>query len=176
MKLTENLKKLIKEAVDDSFKEFNGLSERENKTDEEILMEASVDSISFEGEEIVEGRMYKLNIIIDGRALHIDGLLFEAEDKSRISWGAYQLHISLPSNLRQKGIATKLYMAFLKTVGDIVSLYDNRVGTYAAKVNKSESYDSAPDKILLTIARNANANIEKLYSGEEEVGFIVSLN
>ena len=174
MKLTEKqLQRIIIEAIEDVINNAKTNDDNNQPSDEELLINASVDDIDLEIENDEE-RISNISISVLNHSINIEGLIFQAEIKQ--TFKAYQLHIILPPHLRRQGIMTKLYQVFLVTIGDIVSLYSNRVGEYAKTVNSTEDYDSAIDRALITIADRTNANIEKLSTEEgQELGIIVSL-
>lgn len=169
-----NKKNFIRKIVNEAFENIN--NELENKSDEELLKEATFKEIEFEGEEnSINNRLIHLKIFVNKRPININGLNFDAEKVPNIDENGYQLHINVPSELRQQGIMTKLYTAFLMRCGNIVSLYSNRVGTYAKEVNKSVEHDNAIDKALLKVAKYTNAKMETLYNNNKEIGVIISL-
>ena len=177
MKLTESqLRQFIKEAIEDTFNNFDDndeFSEYDNMSDEELLINADADDINVD----IDNDTSNIRIFIGNRELHIENLFFQAESKPKIGKDTYQLHIMLPQHLRQKGIMKKLYQAFLVDKGNICSLNSNRVGEYAKTVGKSENFDSAIDKTLERIANSIGANIEGLFDSatNKQIGVLVSL-
>ena len=143
-----------------------------------LLHHATIDDIEFEAQNGMINNMYDLNIYVNGKLIVIDNLLFACEDKSNISPNAYQLHISIPQELREKGIATKLYKCFLLKVGDIISLFSNRISSYAREENKEIDSDRAIDNILAKIVDEMpNADIDMLNTEDgKPLGYIVYLD
>ena len=100
------------------------------------MTKASINDIEFEGEE--SSGLINLNILINNKPINVKGLLFQCEPKFNIAENSYQLHIVIPHELRQNGIAEKLYTVFLMKYGNIISLNSNRVSKYAEIIGKNE--------------------------------------
>lgn len=164
------LASIVNEAFNKFLKEYDDMMQKE-QTDEYILLNADPNDIIFEkGDNL---GLIHVNIYVNDKLINIKGLRLSVEPKPRIESGAFQLHISVPTALRQKGVATKLYTVFLQKYGNIVSLYSNRISTYAKENGMSVSHDSAIDKMLLSAAKNASADVERLYFGDTEAGLIL---
>lgn len=154
----------------DELNDMNVSEEEDLKCDPIQLADADVKDIFFEFENF-NGMLYATILLGDCKFSKKDGISFMAEHKPRIGNNMFQLHISLDERLRRNGIATKLYQAFITKCGDIVSLYSNRVGTYAKGQGKEIPLDSSIDKIFKHLSTLPNVKVEKVFSNDgKELG------
>ncbi len=153
------------------------LTENEEKgCDASVLEDTDIQDIFFDFEDF-GGMLYATIQVGDCRFAKKDGISLMAEPKPKIGENMFQLHISLDESLRRKGIATKLYQAFIMKCGDIVSLYSNRVGTYAKENDKSIPLDLSIDKIFNHLWELPNVTIEKVFSNDgKEIGISATYN
>lgn len=144
--------------------------------DEERLINANIDDITFEGNDM--GGLIGINIFVDGQEININGLLFDCEPKPNIETSPFQLHISIPSTLRRKGIAEKLYTVFLKKCGNVISFFTNRVSAYAHSMKKELPMDNAVNKILSSILHKySNAHMDYILNDDGDViGVMLSMD
>ena len=125
--------------------EIDNYQIEEGDTDKyEKLINADATEIDFSADEIgvpslgkgPKHPIYQLNIMVgDETYTSEDGINMMAED---VSEGLYQLHIYIAPNLRRKGLAEKLYYAFLIKCSDIVSLFKNRTRTAHSELDPSK--------------------------------------
>ena len=141
----------------------------------EYLLSASPDDIDIDA--VDNGSLMDLYATVNGCKFGREqGLLFMAEPKFRIQQGAYQLHITIPEEIRGRGLAYKLYYSFLTKCGDIVSLYSNRNGEYAKSIGKFNGEDSAIDKIFIRLSQLPNVTVDGLFDNEgNQMGVIACL-
>lgn len=84
----------------------------------------------------------------------------------------YQLHITIDESIRQLGIATKLYRAFINIHGSACSLYKNRKENYYKTNNLDDSTNGAISKLWAKLDLYPEINITPLNRNDQEIGVI----
>jgi hypothetical protein len=183
--------------INDSYFTVDELSDEDGIIEEECFTEAELDSndkdylkkvlietpykdIDFREEEIdipsigqTNNHMWVLNVIANGIEIPTDLVYFRAENVDIDNESFYQLHIHVADELRNKGIAFKLYKAFINLFGRAVSLYNNRTATFYASANNSNNDDMAISKLWDKLANDKDINVTKLISSKgKEYGVI----
>lgn len=145
----ESLYNIIKESFEDVITEVG--------YEIELLSNASWQDIELEAEEY--DFFYRLSVFVNGEKIKsINKFWCEYKPK----YGAYQLNIELPNQFRNKGVATKLYMAFLKKCGNIISFINNRNSAYAHLTHQEKDFDIAIPKLLDKVGELSGAKKEIL--------------
>ena len=107
--------------------------------------ESDIDFIPEEYDDIIPtiggGRqrcMYILHVTVNGVEIPTEYVYFRAEGIPKAD--SFQLHINVDDSIRRKGIAFKLYQAFIRINGSACSLLKNRTRTHITSLiilNKS---------------------------------------
>lgn len=152
----------------------------DNEIYKKLLIESSYTDIDFSEEEIdiptigqSNKHMWVLNVVINETVIPTDLVYFRAESVYIGERMFYQLHIHVAPELRQKGIAFKLYQAFIHLFGNAISLFKNRTATFYSDNNSTTTNDEAIGKLWNKLAQDSNINVKPLKNKKgEEVGVI----
>lgn len=147
---------------------------------EKILINTPYTEIDFDEEEIniptigqSNKHMWVLNVIANKTVIPTDLVYFRAESVYIGERIFYQLHIHVAPELRQKGIAFKLYQAFINLFGNAISLFKNRTATFYSDNDSTTTNDEAIGKLWNKLAQDSNINVKPLKNKKgEEVGVI----
>lgn len=151
-----------------------------NEIYKKLLIESSYTDIDFSEEEIdiptigqSNKHMWVLNVVINETVIPTDLVYFRAESVYIGERMFYQLHIHVAPELRQKGIAFKLYQAFIHLFGNAISLFKNRTATFYSDNDSTTTNDEAIGKLWNKLAQDSNINVKPLKNKKgEEVGVI----
>lgn len=152
----------------------------DNEIYKKLLIESSYTDIDFSEEEIdiptigqSNKHMWVLNVVINETVIPTDLVYFRAESVYIGERMFYQLHIHVAQELRQKGIAFKLYQAFIHLFGNAISLFKNRTATFYSDNDSTTTNDEAIGKLWNKLAQDSNINVKPLKNKKgEEVGVI----
>ena len=152
----------------------------DNEIYKKLLIESSYTDIDFSEEEIdiptigqSNKHMWVLNVVINETVIPTDLVYFRAESVYIGERMFYQLHIHVAQELRQKGIAFKLYQAFIRLFGNAISLFKNRTATFYSDNDSTTTNDEAIGKLWNKLAQDSNINVKPLKNKKgEEVGVI----
>ena len=85
----------------------------------------------------------------------------------------YQLHIHVDEQLRRKGIAFKLYKAFINLFGNAISLYNNRSASFYQSQNSATTNDDAINNLWGKLSQEPNIITKTLKNkNQEEIGIV----
>jgi hypothetical protein len=141
-----------------------------------LLVDTPYTDIDFDEEEIElpligssNKHMWVLNVLINQTLIPTNLVYFRAETIYVGENMYYQLHIHVAQELRQKGIAFKLYQAFINLFGNAISLYKNRTATFYSENGASTTNDDAIGKLWNRLAQDPNINVRTIKNkyGEE---------
>lgn len=152
----------------------------DNEIYKKLLIESSYTDIDFSEEEIdiptigqSNKHMWVLNVVINETVIPTDLVYFRAESVYIGGRMFHQLHIHVAPELRQKGIAFKLYQAFIHLFGNAISLFKNRTATFYSDNDSTTINDEAIGKLWNKLAQDSNINVKPLKNKKgEEVGVI----
>lgn len=152
----------------------------DNEIYKKLLIESQYTDIDFSEEEIdiptigqSNKHMWVLNVVINETVIPTDLVYFRAESVYIGERMFYQLHIHVAPELRQKGIAFKLYQAFINLFGNAISLFKNRTATFYSDNDSATTNDEAIGKLWNKLAQDSNINVKPLKNKKgEEVGVI----
>ena len=152
----------------------------DNEIYKKLLIESYYTDIDFSEEEIdiptigqSNKHMWVLNVVINETVIPTDLVYFRAESVYIGERMFYQLHIHVAPELRQKGIAFKLYQAFINLFGNAISLFKNRIATFYSDNDSATTNDEAIGKLWNKLAQDSNINVRPLKNKKgEEVGVI----
>lgn len=147
--------------------------ENENGSQDELfskmLIEANWEDIDFNEEEInipsigvSNKHMWVLNVVINQTQIPTKLVYFRAESVFIKGKMFYQLHIHVDEMLRRKGIALKLYQAFINLFGNAISLNKNRVATFYAEHNSETNNDEAISNLWSKLQNCSNILVKPL--------------
>ena len=173
------------EIIEEEYFTADELNEDERNDDnneiyKKLLIESSYNDIDFNEEEIdiptigySNKHMWVLNIVINKTIIPTDLVYFRAESVYIGERMFYQLHIHVAPELRQKGIAFKLYQAFIHLFGNAISLFKNRTATFYSDNDSATANDDAIGKLWNKLAQDSNINVKPIRNKKgEEVGVI----
>ena len=173
------------EIIEEEYFTADELNEDERNDDnneiyKKLLIESSYNDIDFNEEEIdiptigySNKHMWVLNIVINKTIIPTDLVYFRAESVYIGERMFYQLHIHVAPELRQKGIAFKLYQAFIHLFGNAISLFKNRTATFYSDNDSATTNDDAIGKLWNKLAQDSNINVKPIRNKKgEEVGVI----
>lgn len=151
-----------------------------NEIYKKLLIESSYTDIDFSEEEIdiptigqSNKHMWVLNVVINETVIPTDLVYFRAESVYIGGRMFHQLHIHVAPELRQKGIAFKLYQAFIHLFGNAISLFKNRTATFYSNNDSATTNDEAIGKLWNKLAQDSNINVKPIRNKQgEEVGVI----
>ena len=169
---------LTEEDLDNTDVGADGSSQRELL--EKLLIETPYTNIDFNEEEIdiptigqTKKHMWVLNVIANGTVIPTNMVYFRAESVFIRENMFYQLHIHIAPELRQKGIAFKLYQAFINLFGKAISLFKNRTATYYKENDSATTNDEAIEKLWAKLAQDSNIIVKTLKNKKgDDVGVI----
>lgn len=152
----------------------------DNEIYKKLLIESSYTDIDFSEEEIdiptigqSNKHMWVLNVVINETVIPTDLVYFRAESVYIGGRMFHQLHIHVAPELRQKGIAFKLYQAFIHLFGNAISLFKNRTATFYSDNDSATTNDEAIGKLWNKLAQDSNINVKPIRNKKgEEVGVI----
>lgn len=152
----------------------------DNEIYKKLLIESSYTDIDFSEEEIdiptigqSNKHMWVLNVVINETVIPTDLVYFRAESVYIGERMFYQLHIHVAPELRQKGIAFKLYQAFIHLFGNAISLFKNRTATFYSDNDSATTNDEAIGRLWNKLSQDSNINVKPLKNKNgEEVGVI----
>lgn len=152
----------------------------DNEIYKKLLIESSYTDIDFSEEEIdiptigqSNKHMWVLNVVINETVIPTDLVYFRAESVFIGGRMFHQLHIHVAPELRQRGIAFKLYQAFINLFGNAISLFKNRTATFYSDNDSATTNDEAIGKLWNKLAQDSNINVKPLKNKNgEEVGVI----
>jgi hypothetical protein len=145
-----------------------------------MLIEASWDNIDFNEEEIdiptigeSKKHIWALNVIVNKTQIPENIVKFRAESVFLGGQMFYQLHIYVDEMLRRKGIALKLYQAFINIFGNAISLNKNRVATFNKENRCETNNDEAISSLWNKLSSKPNILVKPLKNKKgENVGMI----
>ena len=158
----------------------DGEGNGDNEIYKKLLIESQYTDIDFNEEEIdiptigqSNKHMWVLNVVINKTVIPTDLVYFRAESVYIGERMFYQLHIHVALELRQKGIAFKLYQAFIHLFGNAISLFKNRTATFYSDNDSATTNDEAIGKLWNKLAQDSNINVKPLKNKKgDEVGVI----
>lgn len=138
--------------------------------------ESDIDFIPEEYDDIIPiiggGRqrcMYILHVTVNGIEIPTEYVYFRAEGIPKAD--SFQLHINVDESIRRKGIAFKLYQAFIRINGSACSLLKNRTSTFYDENNTSIPSDIAISGLWDKLDSLPNIEVIPLKRKGEIVGF-----
>ena len=138
--------------------------------------ESDIDFIPEEYNDIIPtiggGRqrcMYILHVTVNGVEIPTEYVYFRAEGIPKAD--SFQLHINVDDSIRRKGIAFKLYQAFIRINGSACSLLKNRTATFYDENNTSIPSDIAIGGLWDKLGSLPNIEVIPLRRKGEIVGF-----
>lgn len=137
--------------------------------------ESDIDFIPEEYDDIIPtigGRqrcMYILHVTVNGVEIPTEYVYFRAEGIPKAD--SFQLHINVDESIRRKGIAFKLYQAFIRINGSACSLLKNRTATFYDENNTSIPSDIAIGGLWDKLGSLPNIEVIPLRRKGEIVGF-----
>lgn len=145
-----------------------------------ILINASFDQIDFNEKEISVPRasskskrhLWDLQIMVDGVKIPSNLASLWAESVSLGGKMFYQLHIRVDEKLRRKGIAFKLYKAFINIFGHAISLYNNRTSTYFEENGCATTNDSAIEQLWKKLGQDPTIKVSTINYNKQPIGVI----
>ena len=177
--------KELKGGYTEKFYEENDLYESVDKETnlETLLINTPYENIDFNEEEInipsignSNKHMWVLNVICDGVAIPTELVYFRAESVYIKGKLFYQLHINVNEKLRRKGIAFKLYQAFICLFGNAISLYNNRSASFYQNNNSATTNDEAIGNLWSKLKSCPNIIVKKIKNKQgENIGDIALL-
>lgn len=152
----------------------------DNEIYKKLLIESPYTDIDFNEEEIdiptigqSNKHMWVLNVVINETVIPTDLVYFRAESVYIGERMFYQLHIHVAQELRQKGIAFKLYQAFINLFGNAISLFKNRTATFYSDNDSATTNDEAIGRLWDKLSQDSNINVKPIRNKKgEEVGVI----
>ena len=169
-----------------SIEELNE-SIKEDSQDElmaKMLINANWEDIDFNEEEINipsvganKKHMWVLNVIVNQTQIPTKLVYFRAESVFIKNKLFYQLHIHVDEQLRRKGIAFKLYKAFINLFGNAISLYNNRSASFYQSQNSATTNDDAINNLWGKLSQEPNIITKTLKNkNQEEIGIVAIKN
>lgn len=155
----------------------------QNSQDEllaKMLIETPYTDIDFNEEEIdiptighSNKHMWALNVIVNKTQIPEKMVKFRAESVFIGERMFYQLHIYVDEMLRRKGVAFKLYQAFINIFGNAISLNKNRVATFNKENGCETNNDEAISSLWNKLSKDSNILVKPLNNKKgENVGVI----
>ena len=156
---------------------------KQNSQDEllaKMLIETPYTDIDFNEEEIdiptighSNKHMWVLNVIVNKTQIPEKMVKFRAESVFIGERMFYQLHIYVDEMLRRKGVAFKLYQAFINIFGNAISLNKNRVATFNKENGCETNNDEAISSLWNKLSKDSNILVKPLNNKKgENVGMI----
>ena len=151
-----------------------------NEIYKKLLIESSYTDIDFSEEEIdiptigqSNKHMWVLNVVINETVIPTDLVYFRAESVYIGGRMFHQLHIHVAPELRQRGIAFKLYQAFINLFGNAISLFKNRTATFYSDNDSATTNDEAIGRLWNKLSQDSNISVKPIRNKKgEEVGVI----
>lgn len=84
----------------------------------------------------------------------------------------YQLHITIDESLRQLGIATKIYRAFINIYGSACSLFANRKETYYDRNHMQDTTNGAISRLWNTLSTYPEIETQTITRYGQDIGII----
>lgn len=162
----------LQESVDNSH-----VNNNDNISDK--LINCSIADIDFREEEYnIKGvnlprSMYVMHVLVNGEEVPTELVYFRAEQTdmlylspNQVGEGEYffQIHINVDETLRRKGIAYKLYQAFVRIFGSCCSLFKNRASSFYYDNNSSIKSDSAINNLWKKLSASPNIKVFDLFN------------